>query len=161
MKHNGRQSGMTLLELIVALSIAVVIIGGLGAMVQMIINTTERGNAEASALHNIQKAAYWVSRDAQMARTTDISDGEEAEEITLEWIDTEGNAHTSSYCVLDTELLRAYDGVATVVARDISLTEFARSGNMLTFRIESTDTSRWSVRRSTTGKVYLRPGTGG
>ena len=54
MRHYGRQNGMTLLELIVALSIAVVIVGGLGAAVQLIINTTERGNAEASALHNIQ-----------------------------------------------------------------------------------------------------------
>ena len=161
MKHNGRQNGVTLLELIVALSIAVVIIGGLGAAVQLIINTTERGNAEASALHNVQKAAYWISRDAQMARTADISEGEEAEEITLEWIDTDGNAHTSSYCVLDTELLRAYDGVATVVARDISLTEFALLENMLTFRIKSTNAGRWSVSRSATGKAYLRPNTRG
>ncbi len=161
MRYNSRQSGMTLLELIVALSISVLIIGGLGATVQLIVNTTERGNAEASALHNVQKAAYWVSRDAQMARTTDISESGEAEEITLEWIDNEGNAHTSSYCLLRTDLLREYDGAVTVVARDISLTEFARLGNMLTFRIESTDTSRWSVRRSATGKVCLRPNTGG
>jgi type II secretory pathway pseudopilin PulG len=161
MRHNGRQHGMTLLELIVALSITVVIIGGLAAALQLIVSTTERGNAEASALHNVQKAAYWISRDAQMARTADISEGDEAEEITLEWIDTEGNAHTSSYCVFDTELLRAYDGVATVAARGISLTEFALSGNILTFRIESTSGGRWSVHRSATGKVYLRPYAGG
>lgn len=161
MRHKGRQNGMTLLELIVALSIAVVIIGGLTAAMHLIINTTERGNAEASALHNVQKAAYWISRDAQMARTVDISEGEEAEEITLEWMDIEGNAHTSSYCVCDTELLRAYDGVATVAARGISLTEFALSGDILTFRIESTGGGGGAVHRSVTGKVYLRPYAGG
>ena len=96
-----------------------------------------------------------------MARSADISDGEEAEEITLEWIDTGGNAHTSSYFLLRKDLLREYDGVVTVAARDISLTEFALSGNMLTFRIESTSDDRWSVRRSSTGKVCLRANMGG
>ncbi len=47
------------------------------------------------------------------------------------------------------------------LARGISLTEFALSGNILTFRIESTSGGRWSVRRSATGKVYLRPYAGG
>ncbi|MBA7637982.1 hypothetical protein ES703_45631 [subsurface metagenome] len=161
MSHRSHQRGMTLLELIIATAITAVIVGGLSTAIYLIISTTERGNAEASALHNIQKAAYWISRDAQMARTTDLIDGESAiDSLSLQWIDGDGNPHSSSYELSGTELLRNYDDTLTIVARGISSAEFAISGNILTFNIESTHAGRWPVSRATTGKVYLRAKTG-
>ena len=157
MSNRSRQQGMTLVELIIATAITAVIVGGFSVAIYLIISTTERGNAEASALHNIQKAAYWISRDAQMARTTDLTDGETTvDELTLEWIDCDCNSHFSSYWLSGTELQRNYDDTVTIVAWDISSTEFTISGHILTFRIESTPDGRWQVSRATTGKVYLR-----
>ncbi|HEY81867.1 MAG TPA: type II secretion system protein [Dehalococcoidia bacterium] len=155
------EKGMTLVELLVAITITAVIVGGLSAAIYFIVATTERGSAEASALHNLQKAAYWISLDAQMAATTDIPDGGQAESITLSWIDSEGNSYTSSYSLSDSNLLRQYNSTVSTVARGISMVRFAISGNTLTFYLESTAAGRWPVKRSMTGQVYLRPETGG
>jgi len=160
MKMNA-EKGVTLVELLIALTITAVIVGGLSAAIYLIVTTTERGNAEAKALHNLQKAAYWISLDAQMAATTDIPDGGEAESITLSWIDSDGNSHSSSYNLSDSELRREYDGTISTVAQGISTVRFAISGNIITFHLESTTAGRWPVRRSMTGKVYLRPDIGG
>jgi len=157
----GAEKGMTLVELLVAITITAVIVGGLSAAIYLIVSTTERGNAEASALHNLQKAAYWISLDAQMAATTDIPDGGEAESITLSWIDSQGNSHTSSYSLSDSDLLRQYDSTVSTVAQGISRVRFTVSGNTLTFYLESTAAGRWPVKRSLSGQVFLRPETGG
>ena len=161
MSHKSSQKGMTLVEVLVACTITAVIVGGLTVAIYTITSVTERGNAEASAIHNMQKAAYWISRDAQMARTTDLIDGDTAvDSVTLGWIDGDGNSHSSSYWLSGTELQRNYGDTITTVAWDISSIEFAISGNVLTFRIESTPEGRWQVTRVKTGKVCLRAKTG-
>ena len=158
MSERNNQKGMTLVELLVALTITAVIIGGLSIAIYMITSVTERGNADTSALHNMEKVAYWISNDARMANTTDLSDGgSPADSITLQWIDGNGNNHYSHYWLSGTNLQRDYDGVITVVAWDISSIEFSISGDILTFRTESTPPTRWQLVRAATGKVNLRP----
>jgi len=158
MSERNNQKGMTLVELLVALTITAVIIGGLSIAIYMITSVTERGNADTSALHNMEKAAYWISNDARMANTTDLSDGgSPADSITLQWIDGNGNNHYSHYWLSGTNLQRDYDGIITVVAWDISSIEFSISGNILTFRTESTPPTRWQLVRAATSKVNLRP----
>ena len=161
MNHKSSQKGMTLVELLVALTITAVIIGGLSTAIYTIINVTERGKAESSALHDIQKAAYWISGDAQMAWTTGLPDGGPAvDSMTLEWTDGYGDSHSSSYWLSDTELQRNFDGNITTAAWYITSIEFSISGDVLTFRIESTPPGRWQISRQTTGKVCLRAKTG-
>lgn len=161
MSDKSSQKGMTLVELLVACTITAVIVGGLSVAIYMIISVTERGNAEAYALHDIQKVAYWISKDAQMAWTTGLCDGGPAvDSITLEWVDGDGDSHSSSYWLSGTELQRNYDGNITTAAWYITSIEFSISGDVLTFRVESTPPGRWQISRQTTGKVCLRAETG-
>ncbi len=161
MSGKSSQKGMTLVEVLVACSITAVIVGGLSAAIYMITSVTERGNAEASAIHNMQKAVYWISNDAQMAWTTGLPDGGPAvDSMTLEWADGYGDSHSSNYWLSGTELQRNYDGNITTVAWYVTSIEFSISGDVLTFRIESTPPGRWQISRQTTSKVCLRAKTG-
>ena len=161
MSDKSSQKGMTLVEVLIACTITAVIIGGLSVAIYTITSVTGRGNADSYALHDIQKAAYWVSKDAQMARTTDLADGgPAADSVTLEWVDGDGNPHSSRYCLSGTELQRNYDGTVTSVAWYISSIEFSISDDVLTFGAESTPPRRWQVSRQTTGRVCLRARAG-
>jgi len=66
MRHYDNQRGITLIEMLIALGISGVIVGGLAAAIYSIMNITGRGNAEIKALRDIQSASYWISNDAQM-----------------------------------------------------------------------------------------------
>ena len=146
-----------MVELIIATAITSLIVSGLGTAIYLIITVTERNNDEASALHDIRNAAYYISSDAQMASTTDLTDGAEpVDTLSLEWTDGFGNAHSSSYQLSGTELQREYNSATTTVARHVSSVEFSISGDVLTFRVESTPPGRWQVSRETTSVVNLR-----
>jgi len=158
MSNKSSQSGLTLVEVIIASALTALLVGGFGMAIYAIVSVTQRGNDEASALHDIQNASYWISNDTQMASTTDLVDEAGAvDSVTLEWIDGQGNPHSSIYSLLDTELERDYDGSIRTVARYVSSIEFSLSGNLITFRLESTPPGRWQVSREATGTVYLRP----
>ena len=161
MNGKSNQKGMTLVEVLIACTITAMIIGGLSVAIYMITNVTERGKAESSALHDIQKAAYWISNDAQMAWTTGLPDGGPAvDSMILEWTDGYGDSHSCSYWLSDTELQRNYDGNITTAAWYVTSIEFSISGDVLTFRIESTPPGRWQISRQTTSKACLRAKTG-
>ena len=152
---------MTLIEILIACTITAVIIGGLSAAIYTITNVTERGSAESNALHDIQKAAYWISNDARMAWTAGLSDGGlPADSMTLEWTDGNGDSHSCSYWLSGTKLQRNYDGNIITAALYITSTEFSISGDVLTFRVESTPPGRWQISRQVTGEVCLRARTG-
>lgn len=158
MSDRVNQKGITMVELIIAIAITSLIVSGLGTAIYMIINVTGRGNDEASALHDIQNAAYYISSDAQMASITDLIDGAEpVDNLSLEWTDGFGNSHSSSYWLSGTTLQRDYDSTTTTVARYVSSLEFSISGSVLTFYVESTPSGRQQVSRETTSIVYLRP----
>ncbi|MEW6034288.1 MAG: prepilin-type N-terminal cleavage/methylation domain-containing protein [Chloroflexota bacterium] len=162
MSHESSRRGMTLVEVLVACAITAVLIGGLGVAIYSIITVTERGNAESGALQDVQKAAYWISNDAQMTWTTGLLDGGPAvDNVTLNWSDGDGDSHSSSYWLSGTKLQRNYDGNVTTAAWYVTSVEFTISGDVLAFRVESTLPGRWQMSRQTTGNVYLRAKTGG
>lgn len=149
---------MTLIEAIIALGISSVIILGLAAAVYTIMNVTGRGNAEILALRDVQSAAFWISNDTQMARGVSFAGGgEPAEDMTLEWVDYEGNPHSSTYSLSETQLLRNYDDTVSVIAQYVSLAEFSVADDVLTYTIVSTPPGRWSTSQEVTGNAVLRP----
>ena len=160
MSHRSGQKGMTLVEVMIASAITAVIAGGLSVAIFMTVNVSGRGNDEASAMHDVQTASYWISHDTQMASTTDLVEAAEAvDSVVLEWTGCYGNSHTSTYSLSGTELQRDYDGATITVAQYVSLVEFYISGNVLTFRIESNPPGRWNVSQDMTGNACLRPNT--
>lgn len=160
MSWRARQRGITLLEVIIAIAISSIIMGGLSTAIYMIVGTTQRGNDKASALQDLQNAVYWVSLDTQMANSTDLVDGEQpVNSLSLTWVDCDGNAHSSSYTLSGTELQRNYDSYTRTVAQYVTSIEFSISGDLLTYYIESTPPGRWGVSKNTTGEICLRPNT--
>ena len=160
MNDKANQRGMTLVEVIIATAISSLIISGLGTAIYMIINVTERGNDEASALYHVRNATYHISSDAQMASTTDLIDGADpVDSLSLEWTDGFGNSHSSSYQLYGTDLQRNYDSTITTVARYVSSVEFSISGDVLTYYLESSPSRYEQANKETTGTVYLRPDT--
>lgn len=158
MNRAAGQRGYSLVELVVAMTIASVIMSSLVGAIYIIITTTERGNAGISAMNDLRLASYWIGVDARMAGNTSLADGGPAlDTVTLGWFDSWGRSHTSSYALAGTALRRTVDGATTTVAWHVTSLQFSLEGAMLTYEIESSPEGRWQVSREATGAVFLRP----
>ena len=65
------QRGFTLIELMVAIGITSLIIGGIVTTIFQVFNVSTLSNNHMLALRQVQNAGYWISHDAQMAQFTD------------------------------------------------------------------------------------------
>ncbi len=68
------EKGYALLERLVAITIMVVASGDAGAAIFQVLKNTERNNDYMTAVRQVEKAGYWISRDAQMARVVTTTD---------------------------------------------------------------------------------------
>ncbi len=166
MKVLEGQRGTTLLELMVALAITVVIVGGTLSLIYQEYRGTAVAKTAVTAAHQIGNAARYISLDGMMAETTDLVVGSSpVDTLTLTWIERYkfyNLPHSSSYYVSGNQLRRDYDGTVTVVARDISNVEFSQSGSLLSVTISSTP-QWWGNERTVqkTYRVYPRTLAGG
>ncbi|MFC1946882.1 type II secretion system protein J [Chloroflexota bacterium] len=156
MKADAKQRGMTLIELLIALSITGVIIGGLGASIYTIMSVTGRGNAEISLLRDIQSASHWISNDARKAKDVTLIGGVPANGIVLEWDDSQGNPHSSNYTHSGRELIRSFNGTSSIIAWNVTSVEFSLNDDVLTYTLASETEGRWVVNKDVTGNVNLR-----
>jgi len=160
MKGQARQKGMTLLELLVAMAITAMIIGGIAALIFQEYSGTAIAKTSVTTAHEIGNAARWISQDGMMAESTGLVEGAHpVDYLTLTWIERHDFAnipHSSSYYLEGTQLYRDYDGTVTIVARDISKIEFSQTGYLLTVSISCTP--RWwnSTTTEKTYRIYLR-----
>jgi prepilin-type N-terminal cleavage/methylation domain-containing protein len=156
MKVSVKQRGMTLIELLLALGISGVIIGGLAASIYTIMSVTGRGNAEITLLRDIQSVSHWISNDARMAREATLTGGNPASGVILVWDDIEGNPHSTSYTFSGKELNRSYDGISSTIAWNVSSAEFSLNDGVLTYTLTSEMEGRWEMDKKVTGYVNLR-----
>ena len=133
--------GMTLVEVLVGTAIVVMLVGVTSLAIFHFVSLTNEGNARLTALHNIQNAARIISRDGQMAESTDLVEGAEpVANLSLSWVDRYAGAtesHTASYSLSDNKLERTYDGISAVIARHISSVAFSKAGGLITMTIGS------------------------
>ena len=156
MKTNVTQRGMTLIEILIALSISTVIMGGLAASIYAITNVTGRGNAEITLLRDIQSASHWISNDARMASDITLTGGVPANGIVLDWNDSQGNSHSCNITRMGRELIRSFNGTSTVIAWNVSSVEFSMNDDVLTYTLASETEDRWELKKEVTGQVNLR-----
>jgi len=158
MKMSTDERGVTLVETLLAAGIAAMIVGVLGSAIFLFWRTTEQGNEQYSALHDVQNTGFWLTRDGQRAQSTSLNEGEDpVESMTLSWTDG-GQSHTVTYSLSGTSLQRNHDGTVTTVARHISSVGFSISSQgVITADITSSPQGRWEISEQTTYKVCLRP----
>src|SRR4030042_6709943 len=68
MKLKLGEKGFTLIELLVGITIAAVIVGAASMTVVTMMRLTPQSNNWAIALHQVQNAGHWISRDVQMSQ---------------------------------------------------------------------------------------------
>jgi len=161
-KRQSRQTGMTLIELLVSMAITAMLVVGIGGLIYHEVTTTNTIKNIVTTTQEITSAAHSISKDAVMAESTDLVEGtQSANQVTLSWterLDFVNIPHTSSYYLSGTDLQRDYDNQVNTVARNISKVEFSQNARMLTVSISCT--SPWRVVNPTVEKtycIYLRP----
>jgi prepilin-type N-terminal cleavage/methylation domain-containing protein len=143
-----RQAGMTLVEMIVAITITGVIVVFLGTAVYHILTISAYGNDEFTALHEMQHAAYWFNKDGQEAKA---ATGGSQLVLTL----TDNS--TVTYTLVGTDLLRDANGQQMTLAQNISSVSFSITGQLLTMYITAAPVGASGVSENATYMVYLRP----
>ncbi len=156
MKGRAKQEGVTLLELMVGMAITAMIVGAVVGLIFLEWSGTATAKTSVTVAHEIRNAARWISQDGMMAESSDIIEGAQStDNLTLTWIyrqDFANIPHSSSYYLEGTELRRNYDGIVTIVARNISKIEFSQTGRLLTVSISCTP--QW-WRSATAEKSYI------
>lgn len=147
---------MTLIEILLALGISGVIVGGLAASIYVIMSVTGRGNAEITLLRDIQSASHWISNDARMAKDITLTGGVPANGMVLGWNDIDGNPHSSSYTYSGRELIRSCGGTSSTIAWNVSVVAFSVTDDILTYTLITETEGRWEVNKAVTGHVNLR-----
>lgn len=69
-----QEIGYTLIELLVAVSIMALASVAAGMAMYQVFGGTEDNNDQMTALHQVQNAGYWISRDTQMAISVNTTD---------------------------------------------------------------------------------------
>ena len=144
------QKGFTLPELLITVAITGLIVSFLGAAIYQIVTVTDYSNQRIMAMHELQNAAHWFSRDGQMASTA--SGGSEL-------VLTLPDDSSITYAVVDTELHRTSGESQMILARNISDISFAVADRIITITITSSPVGRWDMSEWGTRqyKVCLRP----
>ncbi|MEE9324681.1 MAG: type II secretion system protein [Dehalococcoidia bacterium] len=157
----SNQKGVGLIELLVSIAILGLLGSSTAVSISAFIRVTGSGNDKLTAFHEIQNASYWISRDGQMASSTDLVDGASpVNSVSLTWTDkfneTQVN-HSSAYSLSGTILQRTYDSVVRQVARNISDIQFSLNGQMMTVVITSAPQGSAGVSEQRTYTIRLRP----
>jgi competence protein ComGC len=103
------QKGVTLVELVVAMGIAVFIVVAAATVIFQLDTVSARNSNYMTAYTEVQNAGFSISRDTTMAQDVDVTSGL----VTLNWVDWEGDAHEVVYTLEDAsgglkELWRTY-----------------------------------------------------
>ncbi len=142
------QQGMTMVELIVTVAISSIIVVFLGTAIYHIINISEYGNDEFTALHEVQNAAYYFIKDGQEAKQA-----VGGSQLVLTLYDNS----TVTYALVGTTLKRTSSGVQMTLARNISHVTFSVNNRLTTMSLTSTPPGRNNVSENGTYMVNLRP----
>ena len=103
------QRGFTLIEMIVAMTITVLIIGVIAMAIFQVFNVNALSSNHMTAVRQVQNAGYWISRDAQMAQSVVPDDGGATGfPLTLTRTEWEGDEHQVVYTIIGDRLQREH-----------------------------------------------------
>jgi prepilin-type N-terminal cleavage/methylation domain-containing protein len=75
MKLKKRQTGFTLIEMLVGMTILVIVVGTAAMVIITMMRLSPQTNDWAVALRQVQDAGYWISRDVVQSQTIVVGTG--------------------------------------------------------------------------------------
>jgi prepilin-type N-terminal cleavage/methylation domain-containing protein len=142
------ERGYTLLEILIAAAITGFLLTALGLAARQVLAVPERGNDQVTALHALQNAAHWVSRDGQTAKSASGGDS-----LTL----TLPDDSSISYTVSGDELHRVAGGTDRIIAQSITDASFTINGRVINMSIVAAPEGRFGVSENLACQVCMRP----
>jgi len=143
-----KQKGFTLIEIMAVMAVGGMIMTVALLSIYQVVWGSARTNDQVSALTDVNYVSLWIKKDLQMAKYTDLIEGDPVPQssVSLRWIDNtafveeeEDRSHSANYTLSGTELVRTYDGgTPRVVGRYISSIGFTREGRVITCSITAT-----------------------
>jgi prepilin-type N-terminal cleavage/methylation domain-containing protein len=97
--------GFTLAELMVALAVGAIILGGSMAMLYRMVTVSSEHRDETMAVLQVQFVGFWISEDVVQAQEVIIGETPQAdgELLTVRWTEWDGDENRVSYTVSDME----------------------------------------------------------
>lgn len=157
-----KQSGFTLIEVLVVVAISGVILTGAFAVLQQTMQGTFSNNNKTVVLSDINDAALYIRRDIQMAQETNLPvDGTPQNSVTFDWYDftlfeADNISHSVDYTLSDTNLLRNYDDIPSIIGRHITNISFSQDGEFINVSVTA-NVSGWHEKSKTLNfSIYMR-----
>jgi prepilin-type N-terminal cleavage/methylation domain-containing protein len=90
----SNQKGLTLVELVMAMAVTAIIASAVTAVIYQVFNMNARSSNHMIAIRQVQNAGYWVSHDAQMAQSTNVTG---PNFLVLKWTDWNNGQNQVTY----------------------------------------------------------------
>jgi len=98
---NSGEKGFTLVELVFSLAVIAIVSAAASAAIFQVFKGNERNNDYLTAVHQIQSAGYWISRDAQRAQSVTTDDLTPPDFFIISWTEWDENGdpiyHSATY----------------------------------------------------------------
>ena len=95
------EKGFSYIELIITVAIITLVSGAAAIAIFQVFKGTERNNDYITAVHQVQSAGYWISRDAQMAQSVTTDNLTPPDFLVFSWTEWDDNNdpiyHTATY----------------------------------------------------------------
>jgi len=119
-RAHRNEKGLTLVELVMAMGVTAIILGGITATLWQVFNTNTRSVNHMTAVRQVQSAGYWVSQDALMAQSITTDNGTTSHlPMTLTWTDWDGVVHSVTYSFDNNRLKRTQGSGGDLIAHYI------------------------------------------
>lgn len=141
------QRGFTAAEILVAVTIASLIGGGVVMTTFQVFTTSAQNSDHTVAAKEVRNVMYWVRRDAKVAQAVQVDAGDSGLPLVLSWADWDNTQHEVTYTLVGDKLMRnhAVDGgtpvpllVAEGINPDPTLTNCSYTNGMVTFKVTVT-----------------------